>query len=246
MRHTRLAQLLTSVFVAVPLLVSCSGHHAAGGYRLPGSIHYNNVWSAEPEIDLVSPELIVARAFFESLDITMQTGTNTAYPGFKERLPHSPFKSDYHFEWDFDPPRSAQPMYGTLYWRALEVKQEPDAVRVTACEWQNALAFPDGDKYAQDLPAVAMPPRAEWVELRPPSAGVNERTSEGTGPGRYPTTDVFGGWTIKDASLVSDKHYHDQCSATPDNPVPTELRGNTPKTFDKPLPALPPVPGWPN
>ncbi|MFE3188360.1 hypothetical protein ACFXHA_05085 [Nocardia sp. NPDC059240] len=206
------------------------------------------MWSAESGVDTTAPEIVVARAFFESGKISVLAGTKNAYPGYEAELAsllRSPQNTEPASLLYFDPPRTPQSVYGTYYWRVMAVDKSPDVWRITVCSWINGLTTADADHYVTDT-SMNLIPTAAWVELRSPSGAAAERTSAGSGPERFPSTDVFRGWSVTNANLSADQRFVDQCSALSDNPVPADLRSATPRTFDKPLPALPPVPGWPS
>ncbi|WP_460723109.1 hypothetical protein [Nocardia heshunensis] len=229
-------------------LPGCSrGDSGATKYSLPEGIRYNYVWSASDGFALTSPEVVVARAFFESWDISMQAGTGAAYPGYEAKLSsliRSPDNTMPASLFYYDSPKQMVTAYGTYYWRVMDVEPKNDVRRITVCSWDNGLSYPKGDRYTTSDGAASLIPRADWIELRVPTNAGAQQTSVGAGPARYPSTDVFGGWSFN-AVGRADQQFVDRCSASPENPVPAELRTTTPQTLDQPLPALPPVPGWP-
>ncbi|MGW4247214.1 hypothetical protein [Nocardia sp. NPDC004722] len=233
----------------VSLAISgCSGEAAEKSkYAIPEGIRYNYVWSASDGVELTSPEVVVARAFFESWDISMQVGTSAAYPGYEAKLSsliRSPDNTLPASLFYYDSPKRVVSAYGTYYWRVMEVERKGEVRRITACSWDNALSYPKDDRYTTSDGAASLITRADWIELRVPTNAGAQQTSVGEGPARYPSTDVFGAWSFN-AVGRADQQFVDRCSALPDNPVPADLRPTTPRTLDQPLPALPPIPGWP-
>lgn len=58
--------------------------------------------------------------------------------------------------------------------------------------------------------------------------------------------DVFKGWSVEESlPFTSSDSDLRACMDPANNPVPPEDRHDEELTLDRPLPALPPIPGWP-
>lgn len=212
--------------------------NAPDAYSLPSSVKFTYQWTATPGINLQSPPAIVTRAFIESMSITMQSNMQGGYPGYYNKIDRL---KDLHFGTNYP----LTEVSGTYYQRLLKLDHTGDAWHAVVCTWENGITYRVGDAYETNNGAGALLVNATSIDLLPPASTEPQTVSSGQGTARFPTNDVFGGWTVPSAKLVAGSDEKRECQALPDNPVPPNLQSTTSQRFDHPLPSLPPTPGWP-
>lgn len=142
-------------------------------------------------------------------------------------------------------------MHGTFYAYLIDLtKTKSGGWRTLTCTWLDAIVTQLAPNKYRTFGINALNPHAITLEIAPPPAGQPTRTTSGFGPARFPTNDVFDGWTLVDTDTAdkwSEINYQDPCDALADNPVPPELRAKdyVHTDYPDPLPTLPPQPGWP-
>ncbi|WP_207840163.1 hypothetical protein [Williamsia soli] len=194
-----------------------------------------------PEIDLTSPAAVVTRAFMESFWITMLSRMEGGYPGYSRVIETLP---KYDFRWTN---AENQQEDGTVYFRLLRLARTPVGgwESVVCMHLDAATTYQVGAKYVSS-DASQETIDATTIVWRPPVPPGPQRTSAGYGPASYPVNDVFKGWSVEESlPFTSSKADLLACMDPANNPVPQEDRHDEELTFDRPLPALAPVPGWP-
>jgi hypothetical protein len=242
-RLRRLAVPACAVAVVLSGITACGDQaKVPDAYAPPDHMKNTFRWSVStPEIDLTSPAAVVTRAFMESFWITMLSKMEGGYPGYSRVIGHLP---KYDFRWTN---AENQQEDGTVYYRFLRLAQTPEGrwEAVVCMHLDAATTYQNGEKYVSQS-ATQETIDATTIVWRPPTPPEPQRTSAGYGPASYPVNDVFKGWSVEeslpftssDADLLA-------CMDSANNPVPPEDRHDEELTLDRPLPALPPVPGWP-
>ncbi|KAA0024985.1 hypothetical protein [Antrihabitans cavernicola] len=206
---------------------------------MPSNVKYNYVWSAAPGIDLRSAAAAVARAFTESMRITLQGDLNAGYPGYDRAIARL---ANMHFS-PADLP--VLQVDGTYYMHLLRLELSADGVRhAVICSWRNGLGYTEGNTYSSSSALPGLWVEASTIDMRPKSADSTIDSAPLIGPARAPVTDIFAGWTFPSADLVSASD-EQACQALTDTTIPPEYRATTTRKLDHPMPTLPPTPGWP-
>ncbi|MFB8004794.1 hypothetical protein [Nocardia sp. NPDC056000] len=260
----RIRRATTVAALAVVLVAGCSDNHqTAAPYQLSDNVQFSYRWSSTPGLGLDSDAAIVTRATIESAFIaTIMRTTNKSdegkftYPGYTRAV--APVMTNapgsLYSVWDAGTLDSWVPVHGTAYAYLVSVqKSSGDATAHTmdalACVWFNGLSVSLQPESFRSL--FVLVPQAVRLKLRAPQDETPKLTALGHGPSRYPTTDVFGQWSVESVAVNSSwiqakgVPYEDPCLGLPNNPVPPEQLNTTELTYyPKHLPALDPVPGW--
>lgn len=265
-RRHRLARRAAAAVLAACVLAGCSNSQPPPAeYQLPDIVQFSYRWAGAPGLDLTSDAAIVTRAFLESAFIASVSQTTAksdigkyTYPGYTRAVDTAIGEQDKSFYHSWDPGLldALVPVHGTAYAYLASLTTPPGdtsgrTVDVSTCLWFNGLSVSfTPDKY-RSLIDYALVPQAVKITLRAPQDNTSKLTAFGQGTARYPTSDVFGEWTVSSVEVNSSWHrmrsgYQDPCAALPNNPVPPELLNTTRLTFyPNHLPSLAPYPGWP-
>ncbi|MBF6178431.1 hypothetical protein [Nocardia otitidiscaviarum] len=219
--------------------------NAEGEYKPPQQVcNATMVWSAEPGIDLYSPEATLLRATTEADIIAAGAGLEYSYRGYAAAL-SDPTRIK-HYE-DGGVPRT---IYGTLLTHIQQIQPTADGFHAEYCSLNNEAAFT-----APGAPELGTPynrggyGRVDFVRAgaapeTPPTA-----TPYAPAPDRLhwqaPTYNVFDGWTIS-FEYGEDQEAAARCDAWalslyPDAPA---APGDS-TVLDTPPTPQPAYPGWP-
>lgn len=247
------------------VLPACSPNEPPPPYEWPETFQFNFRWSSNSGVDLTSGPAIVTRAYLESGFLAdaarPQDPEKYFYPGFSStRLPNHYGERGLGGE-----ARAGRTIRGTFYAHIVEVKPVRDlrtSVSTTAdgwemsvCTWLNGLTIDYGAAEYDSAEYNALyPVRLTYTITPTESRNPLPPATNGSGPSRFPTIDVFAGWrmfSVDGGGYESEKNPDQTCTTLPDNPVPLEVlalmrpQGATHFTSSEPLPTLDPYPGWP-
>ncbi|MFE5707703.1 hypothetical protein [Rhodococcus koreensis] len=240
------------LWVAVVLAVSaCGSQHpseppvpstsVSTPYAVPESAQYNYRWSADPGIDLFTPEATAVRAYVESYYLIVRAlATSAGYPGFTKAVdeglrvdyanPDSPGKSEF---------------VGTQFQHLLWMNPTEHGWLATVCTGDYSVMRVDQDRKYYNVGSTDV--HAETVEIRAPdvAGAVRNDSLPAEGRERAPEIDVFRGWRLVDhVKSARNQDAFRQCrSRMPDPPENRPAKRNLP--HDAPYPTLAPYPGWP-
>ncbi len=247
-------------------------HRAAPPPKLPwtGTLaDIRAVWSAEPEIDLLTGAAVVVRAYLESLYLAQKEGDiGYVYTGFTRAVaPNAPEgqPDSTRDRW----PDTQHPMQdrivGTDRYHILRIDTAGHQVTAVVCNWSYTAALDLGDgKYGWKRSRPATEPGAgiavHWVAMTAPPDSPTQSLPPQKGTSAAPVDDVFGGWHVIGHNMTADRvppkntdpaewpsELADAQSCVDKAPDPLErrlylLNGVHPRSD---FPTLPPYPGWP-
>jgi len=234
--------------IAAMLVMSACGTDAASEapeppvvasalYSVPDNAAYNYRWSADPGVDLLSPEVTVIRAYVESYYLTVRALTPAAgYPGFSEAV-------DERLLTDYGNPDQLKKSHfvGTQFQHLLWMTPTERGWFATVCtgDYSVMREGPDGRFLNVGSTNIV----AETVEIEAPDARAFSKSSEG--PERAPVADVFGGWRVVDHvySARNQTAFLECRNRMPDEASNRPAKWDLP--HDTPYPTLAPYPGWP-
>ncbi|MDV7245221.1 MULTISPECIES: hypothetical protein [Rhodococcus] len=244
---------LLGLWVAVVLAVSaCSPEQTSeppvsspsvGGtpYAIPDNTDYNYRWSADPGIDLLTPEATAVRAYVESYYLTVRAiATSAGYPGFEEAV-------DERLRMDYDNLDQLDRSHyvGTQFQHLLWMTPTERGWFATVCTGDYSVMSEGPDGRFFNVGSTNL--HAETVEIAAPDfRGINAHVAlPAEGPERAPAVDVFRGWKLIDhVKSARNQDAFLQCrSRMPDPPQNRPLKRGLP--HDTPYPTLAPYPGWP-
>lgn len=268
-RSRLIARCIPAAALATCLLTACSAEPSTPTkYQLPENAQFSYRWTATPGLDLNSDAAIVIRAAVESAFLATMTRTYSennvgkyTYPGYTRAVDPAMGDKDQSIykTWDASRLDVWGSVHGTAYPYLVSLQKAADyptthVVEALTCLWLNgvSVSLNRPDEYRSPFNS-ALVPQAIKMKLRAPQDETPKLTSFGQGSARYPTTDVFGDWSVESMDVNSSwinawtrKPYDDPCAALPGNPVPPEQLATTTLTFYQAhLPTLDPSPGWP-
>ncbi len=234
----------TGATTTTPATTACSDGSAA--YQPPDEVcNATMVWSAEPGIDLYSPEATLVRAAWESDEIGSYAGLEQTYPGFARAL--SP---EYHGRGRYREERYRGTVFGTVLGHILEIETTADGFLGKFCVLSNGFArLEDDGRYARSN-GRGFDPEVRFTRTETASPSTDTATTAPTtyapAPDRLqwqaPTYDVFDGWRVSFPTRYEDRNRCDAWALSQDPDAPAEVEA---VYSDTPPPVLPAYPGWP-
>ncbi|MEN0137864.1 MAG: hypothetical protein AAGC80_22125, partial [Rhodococcus sp. (in: high G+C Gram-positive bacteria)] len=234
---------------AAMLVVSACGSDAASEeaeslvvtpalYSVPENAEYNVRWSADPGIDLLTPEVTVIRAYVESYYLSVRALTPAAgYPGFSEAV-------DEHLLTDYGNADQLKKSHyvGTQFQHLLWMTPTERGWFATVCTGDYSVMREGQDGRFFNVGSTNI--GAETVEIVAPGSRSSSQSSEG--PERAPVANVFGGWKVIDHVLSARNQaaFLECRSRMPDAASNRPAKWDLP--HDAPYPTLAPYPGWPS
>ncbi|MFZ2527563.1 MAG: hypothetical protein WAX14_07905 [Rhodococcus sp. (in: high G+C Gram-positive bacteria)] len=263
-RMKSIRRTVASLLVAISLLVSCTidvdettdvrdssstqgrASTALREYRVPEKFENSTVvWSAEPGIDLLSPEATVVRAVIEARQIALATSLSERYPGFGYAIDES--ARDFYEE----VPSDSHLEYGTAYHRITRLDRIENGFVAYACLQLSNIAGLNADGLFERSISQAFLTSPLAIERSDPSIDPSLPPAP-TGPSseanppqwQAPTFDAFAGWDVRfngprdisQAAVCTDWGRQ----FAPDAPEEGSLRVSS----EAPPETLPANPGW--
>lgn len=245
-------RVMLGLWVAVVLVVSaCGPEHPSEPlvssttvvtpYAVPGNTEYNYRWSADPGINLLTPEATAVRAYVESYYLTVRAlATSAGYPGFEEAVDER-LRMDYG-----NPDQLKKSEYvGTQFQHLLWMSPTDRGWLATVCTGDYSVMRIDEDRKYYNVGSTNV--HAETVEIAAPdfTGSIVNASLPAEGPERAPEVDVFRGWKLIDhVKSARNQDAFLQCrSRMPDPPENRPRKRDLP--HDTPYPTLAPYPGWP-
>lgn len=165
-------------------------------------------WTAEPEVDLAKGIAVPVRAYLESYNVVINTGSiDNAYPGFLEAVPpnepsdHSGSRTARDRRPDGDSREAGVTYVGNLGFHIQSVQTEAGRATVTVYKYSYKLGarrydgahdplVPGGPSVERGIAGIRLdlvaPPDDQTAGTLPPQRG----------PAAAPKVNVFGGWQI--------------------------------------------------
>jgi hypothetical protein len=258
-RRRALAKWVVAM-VSVLMVLSCTRQTSGDALAPPAPEPWSGplegvtvVWSAEPDIDLVTGPAVVVRSYIESYELALNLGTiRVAYPGFTRAVVDS---SQPGNPWPYTKHTRSYPLVGTKRWHLLRIDLSGRSVAAYIC-------FYSGFTSANDLGngKFGYPPSAfdfdgvDVMRLGMTAPETPSKLPPQRGPASAPVDDVFGGWGIYDRRVPDSSDLSSWPTVNEDlelcrdrAPDPLERReflrqGEHPRSD---YPTLPAYPGWP-
>lgn len=253
------SRTLTGLMMLACLLTACTKAPAppeptSTAYQPPENArNATMIWSAEPGIDLFTPESILIRAAREADIVARYGGPGNTYLGFMDAL-----DPDLHI---FYMPDSTSPsIHGTGYARIQSIQATSDGFSGLICIQSSGLATRNKGPYrSSKAPAYAMvyefsesnlpPPRpaSPTPNLQPDTGSSSAPTADAADPNQptwsAPTENLFDGWAITLGPLPDNSDH--LCEPWGRTLFPDAQAGSETVESDSPPPTLPAYPGWP-
>ncbi|MCP9622933.1 hypothetical protein NMK54_22545 [Nocardia otitidiscaviarum] len=225
--------------------VSPCADDGSGRYRPPEQVcDATVVWSAEPGIDLFSPEATLVRASIEADRIAGYAGPEVTYPGYMDAV--EPRKAEFYE--DATVYRGTHS--GTIQVHIQQIQPTEDGFHAKFCALTNASTslrkFGDGRTY------ISSYDRGVAADVRLARIG-DEAAEFDAGPyepapdrlhWQAPTGNLFDSWQVYFPS-GEDSAHRAACDAWALSLYPDAPAENENVFLDAPLPAQPAYPGWP-
>jgi hypothetical protein len=229
---------------------------------------FQEVWSAEPGIDLLTGAAVVVRAYSESMTLAQDMGDiEYVYPGFSRAVlndePHSKLMSAWD-RWPYLEAPLRAPRFGNARRHILRATTAGRDVTTVTCVYSYAIAKEQGGDFVSisQNPLNLVPDPGVAVELVKMAAPENDQGTElppQAGPLPAPTDDVFGDWKVTgvlnfwgsgEPAFDSEwpTYEADRAECADKAPDPPERRafligGKHPRSD---FPTQPAYPGWPS
>lgn len=254
---------VTSILVSIPLLASCAtdvdettdvrdssttpaqNSTTVREYRVPERLENSTiVWSAEPGIDLFSPEATVVRAAIEARQVALATSLAESYPGYENAV--DPDTRAYFAEKSW----TSWPEYGTAYHHIANLDPTDEGFVAHVCLQLSGIAsLKDDNSFYRTLsPAFltsTLTIESSDAGTNPPSGPPSAAPTETEIPHwQAPNFDVFEGWKLSFGPPFGTDHAA-VCTAwghplAPDAPS----EGTRSVSSETPPETLPAYPGW--
>ncbi|GGC74119.1 hypothetical protein GCM10011410_29160 [Hoyosella rhizosphaerae] len=200
---------------------------------------YVFVWSAVPDLDLLSREAALARAVEEARNISLFVGDEVSFPGYAQMLRNSGEGVSAHGRAD-----NTWRSFGVFYAKLLSITPVGDGFRAEYCRDTRSVDA----SYNAGGWRTPLGPVSWWaVEFEPVAQSAFEVLPEPSGR-RVPNYDVFAGWRM--TKPVESEIAHQRCvdwqwELYPDAQVDPFQPGPASRSGWFEIGELPqPVPGW--
>ncbi|MCV7267980.1 hypothetical protein [Mycolicibacterium doricum] len=215
------------------------------------------LWTAEPEIDVLTGPAVLVRAFIESFMLSQYVGDMAyAYPGFDRAVPENGFEL-WVTRPALDVP-SDEPAVGNIAHHFLSIIRTDGDVSAIICSYSYRLASKSDDRSYRSV-AGAGPKDTRGIYVT--KVGLTGRSPSmppQAGPRPDPVDDVVGDWRFRGIldSFTQGKQGFDEawptyeadlrtCVDKAPDPAPVRaeiIDGSHPRDF---FPTAPASPGWP-
>jgi hypothetical protein len=219
------------------------------------------VWSAEPDIDLLSGPSVVVRAYFESVMIAGEAGDEKLlYPGFARAVASEAETEPGSLQlWPDLRGAYGKERVGTMRDHILRITAKGSNVEAVVCHWTWGMAtLQENGTYwsGSENPGPDAGVNTMRFTLSPP-ASADQQLPPQRGPSKYPFDDVFIDWRvigklnsiqpIPGQEELWPEFQQDSEACVAKAPESAERRmflkgGEHPRSD---FPTLPPYPGWP-